>query len=171
MLTLSELGNRQLAWLSGGGLREAFVLRADGEVIGGLQFESESRAVGELDGRAWILECHECKLHQNVLVHLQSTNELVATFTQKWTGGGIVTFESGVRYCWNPTHVWSTSHCFRREGQAATVCMVQGAPSRKGSKVLICADASRLPETPVLILLGGFLEVLLFERLATVINW
>lgn len=170
-MTLAELGNRELYWVVGENLEGAYALRADGEDIGRLRFEKPHRATGELEGHTWVLECQECMIHPCVVVRAEGSGKPVATFIQKWTGGGIVTFESGSKYCWNTSHIWSDTHCFRREGQKASVCVDQGPPSKTGSRVTVCAGAAALPETPVLVLLGGFLEVLLSEKLTRTVTW
>ena len=167
MAKLAELANRGLMWVDSGGGNWAYDLRAGGERIGYMHFETESgsRATGELDGRRLIFESHD-RTPPYVVILEEGCQEPLATFTQRWTGGGLVRFKSGARYCWNTSHIWSTTYCFRREGQKASVCVSQEAPSRKGSRVTVCCDAAGLPETPVLVLLGWFLEILVFERLA-----
>jgi hypothetical protein len=173
MVRLAELANRELHWVESAGGSWAYDLRSGAEQIGHMRFETESgsRARAELDGRTWFFERNE-SLGMSVAVHAEGSPEPYATFTQRWTGGGIVKFRSGVQYCWNSSHIWSTTYCFRRKGQKPSVCVSQEVPSRRGSRVTVCADAIAMPETPVLILLGWFLEILVFERLAeTSISW
>jgi hypothetical protein len=172
-MTLAEIGNRELAWVESAAGNWAYDLRAGDERIASMRFETESgsRARGEIDGRRLLFECPEA-LHPQISIYEEGCAEPLATFTQRWNGGGLVQFRDGTRYCWNSSHIWSTTYCFRREGEKASVCVSQEVPSRKGSHVTVCSGAAILPETPVLVMLGWFLETLLFERLAqTIVSW
>ena len=172
MRRLAEAGNRELVWIGSAGGDWAYDLRSGGQDIGHLRFETESgsRATGELGGRRWTFESRE-SAQACVVIRSEGEWEPLATFTKRWTGGGVVTFHGGVQYSWN-SRIWSATYCFRRGSRRSSVCVSQEAPSRKGSRVTVCTDAAGLPETPVLILLGWFLEILVFERFAeTSIAW
>ena len=84
----------------------------------------------------------------------------------KWTGGGVVKFRNGVQYYCTRSHIWSTTYCFRRENRKASVCVSEEPPSTKGSRVTVCPEAADSPETPVIVLLGWFFEILMAEKLA-----
>lgn len=163
---LADIGTRPLAWVVSGGKNRTSVLRAGSDILGSLRFETESRAIGDIEGHTWILEFEGTVLQTHITIRAQGATEPVATFAQKWTGGGVVTFQNGVRYCWNPSHIWSTTHCFRREGKKASVCLAQGPADGTGSRVTICQDAAAFEETPVLVLLSGFLEVQILKKLS-----
>lgn len=167
MLTLTELADRRLVWvMEGGDPNWICTLRADAETVGSLRFETRHRAIGEVDGRTWVLAVRGQVLRGEIAVTEIGSAEPAAIFTQKWTGGGLVTFPNGVQYCWNPSYIWSTTYCFRRGSKAASVCVAHGQVSKNGLAVQICPGAAAMPETPVLVLLSGFLEVLHLEKLA-----
>ena len=160
------MGKRELMWVETRHSPPAYDLRDGDNVIGHLRLETAMawRANADVRGRRWVL-ARDDNWHKQVNVFVEDEQEAVATFELRWTGGGIVRFRSGVHFCWNRTHIWSTTHCFRRDSRYASVCTSQEVPSRKGSRVTICDDAVDMPETPVLIVLGWFLEVLTCERL------
>ena len=114
----------------------------------------------------WSFE-HTAGSHPHVIIRQHGSPLTLAEFAPRLTGGGIVTFATGERYCWNRAKIWSPRWCFRREGADSAVCVSQQAgPLTEGGKVGICCDAAaRLPEVPVLILLAWYLRVLAFESL------
>jgi hypothetical protein len=172
-MTLAEVGNRELIWVENAGGKWAFDLRAGSQTIGHLSFETESgsRAIGEIGRQRWRFEQIE-SIHPHVVVREENESEPLAIFSQRWTGAGFVKFRNGVQYYCSRSHVWSTTYCFRRESRKASVCVSQEAPSKRGSRVTVCGEAASLPETPVLVLLGWFVEILMAEKLAeTSVAW
>ena len=167
MQVLPELKNRDLRWVEWPGAIRKYVLRADGEEVGSLAFDPDdgSRAVGEMNGQRWTFS-REDSMHCYVVVRAEGEPEPVATVIPHWQGSGSVRFRTGARYCWNTSHIWSTTWCFRRENEPASVCVTGDPPSRRGSHVKVCPSSTDLPETPVLVLLGWFLDLLLCDRLA-----
>jgi hypothetical protein len=158
----------ELAWTEPDERRHAYVLCVDGEEAGWLRFDDESgdRATGELHGERWQFERtgfpHTC-----VTIRAAGSRDVCATFTERWSGGGTVSFTGGSRYCWNASHIWSTTWCFRREGSGSAVCVSQQAdPLKSGGRVRVHCGAEPNPEFPVLVLLGWYLRVLSRERLA-----
>ncbi len=168
MPALSQLGNHQLDWIAPEPQGGAFVLRAAGETIGRLQFHAEEgrSATGELDGRRLVFESAGPH-HPNVTIRDEASRDIVATFSPSWTGGGFVSFSTGERYRWNRADLLSGCWCFHREGSKKSVCVSQKAgPLNSGGNVKVCAGAVSHPESPILVLLGWYLRVLAFERLA-----
>jgi len=169
MINSSALGSREFVWANPDSERQVFVLRARGEEIGWLQFESGLgvRSTAELEGQRWTFE-RTGVFHACVTIRIESSDASLAEFTPFLTGGGgVVSFTAGTQYCWNRARIWSTNWCFRCKEHKSTVCVSQEAGSLTGGgKVVICSDAAHLPETPVLVLLAWYLRVLAFERLA-----
>lgn len=167
------IARRKLTWVETCGDLRSYQLREGDEVIGHLTFETEmgTRASAELLGSRWTLERRE-NWHTRVDAVRNGDRAPEATFRLSWAGGGVVECRGGSRYCWNRSHVWSATYCFRRGSRRATLCITQEAPSSKGSAVTVCDEALNCPETPLLIVLGWFLEVLLCEVLAEgAISW
>jgi hypothetical protein len=148
-------------------------LRAGGKSIGSLRFEASlKRAAGEIDGRKWTFEHHDSIAHPNITIHADGATEPAAIFDYRITGGGAVSFRNGVRYRWTPNFAGSLTFCFRREGEKGRVCVTEEPPSTRGSRVQVCSEAADQPETPVLILLGWFLQVQIYEQfLESLVAW
>ncbi|MCL4402744.1 MAG: hypothetical protein M1436_08800 [Acidobacteria bacterium] len=163
---------RELVWSRPEPGRPEFVLRAGGEEIGWVKFEEGvgSRSAAAFQGRRWTFE-RTGAVHPSVTIRAQEGPDPVAHFVPHLAGGGVVSFASGARYCWNRAHIWSASWCFRREGERSAVCLSQHAgPLMGGARVNICCERAAAPETPLLILLACYLRVLTFERLAESIS-
>jgi hypothetical protein len=173
MKTLSDLGTGQLVWRYPETRDGVFELIAGGAVAGWLRFDDRAgeHSVGELDGHRWTFQ-HSSGGLPRVTVREDPSTELVAEFVPWLTGGGVVTFAGGRRYCWNRSGIWSPTWCFRLqgEGQTSSICVSQqSGPLRDGGTVRVCGDAAGLPEAPVLLLLAWYLRVLAFELLTEAI--
>lgn len=168
MLTLADLSSKDLRWVESQGTEWKYILRADGAEAGSLTFDPdlEDRAVGEIGGQRWTFVRHEDSPACYIEVHTEGQDEPVATLRPRWGGSGSVHFRSGAQYCWNTVHFWSARWCFRREDGHGSACVTGDPPAREGSAVKISADAASLPETPVLVLLGWFVEVMVHEQLS-----
>lgn len=168
MQTLAEIKDYDLRWIEPTGESRQYALRTACDEIGSLEFEpgSELHAVGELNGQRWTFESHD-SMRSYVVVRAEGEREPIATVAPRRRGGCFVGFRNGARYCWNTRHLWSTTWCFWRESEDASVCVIENALSKRGARVKVCTEASHLPETPVLVLLGWFLEILLNKRLGT----
>jgi hypothetical protein len=167
----SESQCRELTWAEPIEDGAPFILRAEGCEVGFLRLDRRppGHALGEIRGRRWILE-RTSLLRLRVTVREEGSTEPVAVFRQGWTGGGIVTFADGTEYCWNPAHIWSTTWCFRRSGQKASLCVSQQTPQKTGARVRLCVEAGECQEMPVLLLLGLYLRRLALERLGEMIT-
>jgi hypothetical protein len=160
---------RELTWIVPESKDAPHIIRAEGRDIGSLWIDrgDARRAVGEVHGRRWILE-RTSQLYPRVTIHEEGSSEPLAIFTPGLTGGGVVSFAGGAEYCWNPSHVWSTTWCFRSGGKKASLCVSEQTPQKTGARVRMCAEAVQLPEMPVLLLLGWYLRRLALERLGVV---
>ena len=160
----------ELTWSEPERIGAPFRIRAKDREIGSLQFDRGhiDHAVGEIQGRRWILERSKAPQTQ-VTVREEGAAEPAAVYTQGWTGRGTVSFSDGTEYCWNASHVWGTTWCFRKGGQEASLCVSELTPRRSGARVHICGDSAKLPEMPVLLLLGWYLRRLAIERLGNMI--
>lgn len=170
MTALSEVATREMNWQFPRSLNAPFELYAAGAQVGSLRFEDlfGARAIGELEGKTWVFD-YKCVPHASVSICKAGEETPVAEYVPRLTGGGIVTFAGGARYCWNRAKIWSSQWCFRREGQAS-ICMSQHAGAlTEGGKVSVCEQAAQMPETAVLVLLAWYLRVLAFQNLTEAI--
>ena len=168
MSALSEVGARELTWRYPQTRNGPFELWADDASLGWLHADERpgAESLAELDGQTWTFQ-HSTAALPRVTVRRESSSDIFAEYVPRLTGGGVVSFASGARYCWNRWKIWSPTWCFRREGAPkGLICLSQEAgPLRDGGKARIRGDAAALPEAPVLVLLAWYLRVLDFEEL------
>jgi hypothetical protein len=126
MTTPSALTARKLAWVYPDAAHHAFVLRADREEIGWLQFEKDPgvQSSAALEGGRWTLERSAAR-YPSITIRAESSETPLAQFTPWVTGGGIVSFTAGRCYCWTREHLWSTNWCFRCKENKSAVCISQ----------------------------------------------
>jgi hypothetical protein len=161
------LGGRELVWTYAEPGGAGFVLHTGGEDIGRFDFTgaAEKRSHGELGGYRYAFEgagTHHSPIH----VYREGSDEVAAKFQRCLTGGGVVEFKNGARYCWTKPSVLSDRWCFRSKENKSTVCLLQETgPLSKGDRVMVCGEAAKLPEMPVLVLLAWYLRLVDFARL------
>jgi hypothetical protein len=166
MTSASEAKIRDLVWEYPEREGQPFLLLDAGVEIGRLAFHEEPAAsIGEIRGQKWTFR-YSARLHPRVTVYRGDSQELVAEYVPCLTGGGMVSFDSGVRYRWRKASVWGDNFCFRHLEQKSSVCLSQETGSlTQGGKVSVCCGSAGLPETPVLLLLAWFLRIMDFEML------
>lgn len=162
----SETEVRELLWKYPEVQGQPFVLSDAGAEIGRLEFHGEPEAsIGELMGQRFTFH-YTTKVHPRITAHRGDSPEVLAEYVPCMTGGGVVTFDSGVRYRWRKAHVWGNSWCFCCQDLKKTVCLSLAAgPLTQGAKVSVCCGARAKPETPVLLMLAWFLRIMDFEML------
>jgi hypothetical protein len=166
MALVSESKTRELIWEFPGQEDQPFTLWDEGVKAGCLRFQkAPAESTGEFRGRRWEFR-YSIRLHPRVTVHREGSPEAFAEYVPCFTGGGLVSFDSGVRYRWRRADVFGNRWCFRHTEQKSSVCLLQETGAlTQGGKVSVCCGAADLPETPVLLLLAWFLRIIDFEML------
>jgi len=166
MTSSPEPKTRDLIWQYPEQEGQPYMLRDHEEEVGWLRFHEEPAAsIGQLEGKRWVFR-YTTRLHPRVTVCSEDSQRVVAEYVPSLTGGGLVSFDSGVRYRWRKPGLWGDKWCFCHAEQRSSVCVSQEAgPLTHGGKVSVCCGAADLPETPVLLLLAWFLRIMDFEML------
>lgn len=172
MTSLSESMTRELIWQYPKQDGQPFVLLDDGAEVGWLQFhEKPAESSGEFRGQRLVFR-YTARLHPRVTVYRGDSQDVLAEYVPCFTGGGMVSFDSGVRYRWRKADMWGGKWCFRHAERKSSVCLSQEAgPLIQGGKVSVCCGAADLPETPILLLLAWFLRIMDFEMLVEGVFW
>jgi len=166
MTSSPESKTRELIWEYPEQEGQPFILWDEGVKAGWLQFQQEpAGSTGEFRGQRWVFH-YSARLHPRVTVYRGDSQSVLAEYVPCLTGGGWVSFDSGVRYRWKRADIWGGRWCFRQAEQKSSVCLSQEAGAlAQGGKVTVCCGAAGLPETPVLLLLAWFLRIMDFEML------
>ena len=157
---------RELIWQYPEQEGQPFLLWDDGVKAGWLEFnELPAVSTAEFQGQRWAFRYSD-RLHPRITVHRGDSQEVFAEYVPSFTGGGMVSFDSGARYRWMRSDIWGARWCFRHVEQKSSICLSQEAgPLTQGGRVSVCCGAADLPETTVLLLLAWFLRIMDFEML------
>jgi hypothetical protein len=163
----------ELVWTQPAALGRRFVLSQGETQRGTLTFSSAfgSLANASYGERQWTFK-RAGFLSPRVTVRAPGSDSDLALFRATWNGSGDVEFSSGVRYHWKATNFWNSEWAFFRrvEGSAEKELVLafhnKGGLFKHGAIVTFGPNAEALPELPILILLGWYLRVLMFEDTA-----
>lgn len=115
---------------------QPLILWGEGVKAGWLEFHQEpAESTGEFRGQRLVFR-YSARLHPRVTVYRGDSQEVLAEYVPCFTGGGIVSFDSGVRYRWKKADMWSGKWCFRHAERKSCVCLSQDAgPLVQGGRV------------------------------------
>jgi hypothetical protein len=166
MTSWPESNTREMIWQYPDEEGQPFLLWDEGKKAGWFQFYQEpAESTGEFRGQKCVFR-YSARLHPRVTVYRADSQDVLAEYVPGFTGGGLVSFDSGGRYRWKRSDIWGTKWCFRRADDKSSVCLSQEAgPLIEGGRVSVCCGMADLPETPVLLLLAWFLRIMDFEML------
>jgi len=166
MTSAAEGKTREMMWQYPDEEGQPFLLWDEGMNAGWFQFQEEpADSTGEFRGQKWVFR-YSARLHPRVTVYRGDSPDPLAEYVPAFTGGGMVSFDSGVRYRWRRSDIWGSKWCFHRVEDKSSVCLSQETGALiEGGRVAVCRGAVDLPETPVLLLLAWFLRIMDFEML------
>jgi hypothetical protein len=109
-------------------------------------------------------------LSPHVTVQEDGGEGALAVYTPGWISAkGVIKFASGVQYQWQATDIWSSKYVISDRQGVDLVTFISGSRNKSFSnffkqqaQVIIGADAWRINELTILVLLGWYL-ILLYE--------
>ena len=162
MLDLGQVSSRKLVWKQTRALKRVYELKADGEDVAALRFDTGfgSRATGETAKGKWTFK-RVGFLTPRVTVREAGAEADLALFVPNLGGGGVVTFVSGSRFTLKSLNFWGTEWAFLREDRS-TALSLRGPRGmvRRGGEMTVSAEAAALSETPILALLAWYVRLL-----------
>jgi hypothetical protein len=159
MRPIRELARTELVWVQLRGL--TFELRSSEDIAATLYWKGSSSAIGETAEQIWTFY-RKGVLRQSVTVRAQGSDENVATFRNRWKGGGTLELgrgrqlQLGRKGFWSGQWAWSDElkrplvH-FKNRGLLAMDCQVEVYP-----------EAATSSDLPLLVVLGFYLRTLRF---------
>ena len=152
-----------LSWSRPSIFRRELDLEAGSERLASLRWEKmlSLEAVGEsADGR-WIIGRHRMgSLRGQVVVRDAATQAPVATFTRSWRRTGVLRFDSGAEYKWEREGFWRPTYFWSSGAQEHLLAFTFRVGFRSRYEMAVDPAVQRVPELPVLVLLGAYLMVL-----------
>ena len=161
MKPMREMGDREWTWYQPRRFAEFFELRASGELLATLGREAglspmrpfyAATAEGE-----WILKRRHLML-PSFDVRRPGNPEPVALYQPGWLGRGRVRLHAGPEFAWKMASFWRFEWAWMDEGGSPLVSFRPVfAFARAGAQVEVTGTALRLPELPILTVLGWIL--------------
>jgi len=162
-MNADQAAGRELEWCQPESFRRFYQLKFQGSEVGTLRFEKRygSRATGAYGESKWTFK-RTGFFSRNVSVRASGSETDIAMFTQGWTGGGSIAFNSGRRYRLRYKNLWGTRWAFEAEDRTAVVSLSgpRGLLKHRGTTT-VAPFAANLPETPVMLLLIWYVRLLM----------
>jgi hypothetical protein len=162
MKRIADVGNLPLVWTQPGKGRD-YRLLAGQEPVASLRWDNTGgqEAIAETADGAWSFR-RSGLLRPTIRVQTRDGASDAATMTIEWTGG-LLKLQNGTEYRWGAANFWRTEWAFAKAGESATVHF-----RPEGKKVELGADAAAREETPLLLVTGWYLLVLMLDDAAII---
>ena len=167
MKKLSEVVTLELRWAQPKAMRSEYELTASGEVVARLSIPSPwgTKATAESGDGAWTFK-RTGFWQQTASIRKQGSDEDLAIFRNNtWHNGGTLTFSNGREFR-ATTNFWSTRLEFEDGAGMPMVRYHYGGVFKLHADVEVTAAARQLPETPLLVLFGWYLALMLHRDAA-----
>ena len=167
MKNLAEVVTRELRWAQPRALHAEYELTASGELAGRLEFHSAwgTKAFAESSEGVWTFK-RTGFWQQTASIRKEGSDEDLAVFKNNtWQNGGTLTFSNG-REVRATTNFWSTQLEFQDGAGMPMVRYHYGGVFKLHAEVEVTAAARSLPETPLLVLFGWYLALMLHRDAA-----
>jgi hypothetical protein len=158
-----------LYWAQPKAFERRFVLRTGEHELAWLEFRSAfgSLALAEAAQGRWSFK-RVGFLNPRVTVRLPDSEDDLAIYTPRWTGGGGgLEFPGGRAYVWQAANFWASQFCWRHMLGDDLVLFSPGSEEhtlsnlvKHQAQVILAAAARSLPDLPLLVLLGWYLMIL-----------
>jgi hypothetical protein len=161
MNRIATLIGREPKWSQPHAFKMEYELRAGDEVVATLRFDSafKARATGEsADGR-WRFDRLGMFCHRVVVTEHDSGAEILSFTPRKWGSGGVLEFPDG-RTFHSAGSVWGTRYTFTGPSQEPLFELRNCGVLHHAATLHIARDAARVPELPLLVILGWYLDVM-----------
>lgn len=167
MLSLQQMAGHTLAWEQPKRSRRQFELRAGDTTLATLRWEKalRSQAIAETaDGASWSFE--RKGWGTSVLVSVGGEDMLFKR--SGWGGKGHLTLPNSRTWEWKHQNFWGTTWSWvSASGETLMILKQHSGLFKTNGQVEIMPGAAMLPETPLLVLLGWYLMVIMADDAAT----
>ena len=162
-----------MTWRQVDALERIYELRTfEEEVIGTLRWDRELRssAVAECSKGAWRFQRYGLLRSRVVVRELDSESD-VAVLRMNWKGGGALQISGGRRYHWSNASLWDSSWAFSTDsGDLLLGISTRLARARPHAELRVEPGAASLQDLDLLVLLSGYLQALITDDLAAVLE-
>ncbi len=168
MLSLQQMAGQTFTWEQPKRSKRHFELRIGDTTLATLRWEKafRSRAIAETaDGASWSFE----RKGWGTQVLVSVGTEASAVYKRSgWGGKGRLALPNGRTWVWTRPRFWGSTWAWVSESGETLMSLKQKSGLFKiTGQADVAPEAAALPETPLLILLGWYLMVIMAEDAAT----
>lgn len=167
MKHITTAAGSELKWIQPSAFKMEYELRMNDELAGRLTFRSAfgTFATGESADGCWTFK-RVGFFQTRVSIRRCGEQEDLATFKNNtWSGGGTLEFADGRRFLAG-TNFWQTSLEFKTEAGEPFVRFDTGGMIHISATVEILPRAAGASETPLVVMLGWYLVVMMHSDMA-----
>jgi len=152
------------AWDALRGKGERYELRSADVVEARLWYQRRSGAQGCAGEGRWRFS-RAGFWHPRVIIEAAGSRREIARFTTRWLGTGSLEMPDGARFHWGPSNFWQSQWAWQDGAGAPLLRFGRGGghtwgPGKAAGSVTVDEASRTLPELPLLLLLGWYLELL-----------
>jgi hypothetical protein len=156
-----------LVWRRPNAMRRDMVLEAGSEQLALLRWEKlfslQATAICA-DGR-WLIGRHGViALRTQVVVTDPVREQTIATFERHWRGTGVVRFAGGAEFRWTRSGFWRSRWAWGSDATESLIAFRSSLGFTRCYEMEVDPAAERVPEVPVLVMLGGYLMAVILRR-------
>jgi hypothetical protein len=155
----------ELLWVQPAARKREHELHAGDDLAGTLRFQRGSLADAEVEGHHWTFK-RQGFWHPRVTVRSQGSDQDLAVFRPHWSGGGNLEFPDGRQLRFAATNFWQSRWVWQAGDQPLIAFEGRHGLIKAHGAVQVLPDAARLPDAPLLVLLGWYLILLYAEDTA-----
>lgn len=159
MRPISEVANQELLWMQPAARKRDHELLAGDEVVATLRFQRGSLADAEAAGGHWSFK-RQGFWHPTVTVRTAGSDADIAVFHPRWVGGGTLEFADGRPLRLSSANFWQSEWVWQEKEQPLIRFKGRHGLIKANGAVEIPPEAVRLPDLPLLVLLGWYLILL-----------
>ena len=163
MVKLSESLDRELRWVKRGFWKISYELQAGSDVVAtfGLKNAFSSLGTAESEDGCWTFKRVGFWQNRVIVRPCGSEEEVGRFYSRTWRGGGPFQLANGKRFD-GEANFWHTRFEFKDSEGVAVVRFRTGGCMNKWIVVEVPEGAARVPELPLLVMLGQYLLVMMF---------
>ena len=166
MRLISETAGQELLGIQPAARKREHELRAGDDVVATLRFQRGSLADAEAEANHWTFK-RQGFWHPRVTVRAAGSDADIAVFHPRWVGGGTLEFADGRALRLSSANFWQSEWVWQEKEQPLIRFKGRHGLIKAKGAVEIQPEAVRIPDLPLLVLLGWYLILLYAEDAAS----
>jgi hypothetical protein len=169
MQKIVDYAQQEMKWEQPNAFKEQYELHVGDETIAALRFRSMwgSLAAAESADGCWSFKRVGFFKTRVTVRPCDSEQDIAVYYPNTWSQGGTIEFPDGRKYKAS-TNFWMSKVDITDENEAVVIRYNVGGFIRQSAQVEVEPTALRLPDLPMLVMLGWYLIILMYQDSAVV---